>query len=88
MSRVCNRIWGNGQWSRSGVTEEDIYTFIQTADTTQRIARYRQEAEKFRQMARAEKDGTRVDFFLIVSVDGSILLGHVTPADNFSLGTL
>lgn len=43
--------------ARSGVEEDDLYTFIRTAGTAQRAARYRQEAERFRQIARAEKDG-------------------------------
>jgi hypothetical protein len=43
--------------ARSGVADDDIYTFVRTADTAQRAARYRQEAERFRQIARAEKDG-------------------------------
>jgi len=43
---------------RSGVGEDDIYTFIRTAGTVaQRAARYRREAKRFRQIARAEKHG-------------------------------
>jgi len=44
--------------ARGGVEEDDIYTFIRTAGTAaQRAARYRQEAKRFRQIARAEKHG-------------------------------
>lgn len=48
---------GSGQMARSGdVTESDLYAFMMTAGAAERVARYRQEAEKFRQLAQAESE--------------------------------
>jgi hypothetical protein len=41
----------------AGVGEDDIYTFLRTAGTAQRAARYPQEAERLLEIARAEKTG-------------------------------
>lgn len=47
--------------ARSGdVTESDLYAFMMTVGAAERVARYRQEAEKFRRLAQAETEGSPI----------------------------
>jgi hypothetical protein len=49
---------GSGQWR-----EAALRTFMRTAGAAERVARYRQEAEKFRRIAQSETDnGVRQSF--------------------------
>lgn len=52
---------GRGHMARSGdVTESDLYAFMMTAGAAERVARYRQEAKKFRRLAQAETEGSPI----------------------------
>jgi hypothetical protein len=42
------------------VAESDLYALMMTAGAAERVAHYRQEAEKFRQLAQAEPYQTRM----------------------------
>lgn len=46
--------------ARSGVTEADLYTFMRTTGAAERVVRYRQEAQKFRQMAHGETQNSPI----------------------------
>ena len=65
--------------ARSGVTESDIYSFIRTAGAAERVARYRQEAEKFRQLAQAEKDEAFQETLLTIAKEYDQLADTLVP---------
>jgi len=67
--------------ARSATTENDIYSFIRTAGAAERVARYRQEAENFRQLAQAEKDGAFQETLLTIAREYDQLADTLIPSE-------
>jgi hypothetical protein len=65
--------------ARSGVTEDDLYAFMRTAGAAERVARYRQEAEKFRRMAQSETDNGVHQSFLDLAKEYDDLANCLIP---------
>lgn len=67
--------------ARSGVTEQNLYAFMMSAGAAERVARYRQEAEKFRQMAAGEAEGALKESLKTIAREYDELADTLTPPD-------
>ena len=69
--------------TRSGsVPEGDLYTFMLTAGATERAARYRQEAAKFRELAQTETDHHFREELLSIAKQYEALAEGLTPLSD------
>jgi hypothetical protein len=68
--------------ARGGVSEDDFYAFMMTAGAAERVARYRQEAEKFRQLAQTENDGSLRDELLSLAKQYDALADGLLPRER------
>lgn len=67
--------------ARGGVSEDDLYAFMMSAGGAARAARYRQEAERFRQLAAAETDESVRQSFLGVASEYDQLADALFPPE-------
>jgi hypothetical protein len=75
-------MYGGGQMAQSGVSQDDLYAFMMTAGAAERVARYRQEAEKFRKLAQTENDGSLREELLSLAKQYDALADGLTPRDT------
>jgi len=65
--------------ARGGSAETDLYAFVTTASVAERVARYRQEAERFRQMAQREIDRNLYDELMTLAKEYDDLANSLMP---------